>query len=162
MSRFWSAVSHIVRNGLDHGVESRDERRAAGKPEVATLRFSAHRDGRGAVLRFADDGRGIDWDRLAERAASRGLPNATRDDLIMVMCAPGVTTKTSVTELSGRGVGMSQVREVTASLGGSMRVDSEPGRGTVFEFRLPEVATPKTIDVGGTGSLPVGSELAKM
>lgn len=151
MSRFWTAVTHVVRNGLDHGVESPEERRAAGKPETATLRFSAHRDGRAAVLRFADDGRGIDWDRLADRAAQQGLPAATREDLLAALCTPGITTKTSVTNLGGRGVGMNEVQEVTAALGGNMRVDSQPGRGTVFEFRLPGVAAPAAESVESVG-----------
>lgn len=132
------AVSaHVLRNAIDHGFDTPDERRSAGKSSTPTLRCAAHRNEDALVLTIADDGRGIDWERLANKARSAGLAAETHDDLVAALYADGVSTRDTVSELSGRGVGMSAVREVVEAAGGRVEVDSERGRGTTVNFILP-------------------------
>lgn len=134
---FWSAFVHVVRNALDHGVEPTDERLAQGKPETAQLVFAAEvMDGQ-LVVRAGDDGRGIAWERLRERAKRAGLAHETRADLVQALFTDGISTAAQVTEFSGRGVGLAAVRQACMELGGTVEVVSEPGRGSTFEFRFP-------------------------
>ncbi len=134
----WSSVVHLVRNALDHGIEPPEERLAAGKPASGRLTLSTRVDGGDFVIGFADDGRGIDWGRVKALAEEHGLPHATQSDLDQVLLTDGVSTKESVSEYSGRGVGMSAVLAATHDLGGVIRVrSSEAGRGTSVELRFP-------------------------
>ena len=133
-------LNHIVRNAIDHGIEPAAERAAAGKPAEATLRLSAWHQGGHIVIEVADDGRGLDRDKILATAQARGLavepdlPDAAVWDLIF---APGFSTASAVTDLSGRGVGMDVVRRNIASLGGQVDIDSERGEGTRVTIRLP-------------------------
>jgi len=134
---FWAATVHVVRNMMDHGLETADERRAAGKAEAGTLVLRSIATETHVVLELADDGRGIDWNAVARKASEAGLPVETPRDLEAALFHSGVSTAAAVTDLSGRGVGLSAVAERCAALGGTVRVHSERGRGTTFRFELP-------------------------
>lgn len=133
---FWSSLPHVIRNAVDHGLESPEDRTAAGKEEAGLLRLECRQDGDVVELSFSDDGRGIDWDKLAEKAAAKGLPHDSREDLVDAMFTDDVSTRDQATETSGRGVGLAAVRAAWKALGGHIVVDSVPGRGTSFRFRV--------------------------
>lgn len=133
-ANFWSAFVHAVRNALDHGIESSPERIAAGKPEQGRIEISTECDGSRFVVAISDDGRGVDWDRISDKAKELGLPTATRADLVTALFAHGVSTTTTITELSGRGVGMAALLAATREMGGTAEVQSERGRGATFRF----------------------------
>ena len=137
-ANFWSAFVHVVRNAVDHGIESSSERAVAGKSELGRLELSTIQDGGQFIVRLSDDGRGINWDALAQKAERNGLPWATRENLIDALFADGVSTKDEVSEYSGRGVGMGAVREACISLGGKIDINSEPGKGTAISFIFPD------------------------
>lgn len=142
-SAFWAAFVHVIRNAIDHGIEPPAERRAAGKPERPKLELSASVDAKALTIEISDDGRGIDWARVREKAAQRGLPHETDRDLLEALFVGGLSTAESVTELSGRGVGMSAVRSAASALGGAVSVLSTRGQGTTVRFRFPIVETTK-------------------
>ncbi len=132
---------HVVRNAVDHGIEPPRARAHAGKPEVGTVSIDARAAAGMLLVTVGDDGRGIDPNRLAEAATARGIdvsvwPPDQRLDLIF---APEVTTAERVTTISGRGIGLDQARRALERIGGSIRVESELGRGTRFHIRLPLV-----------------------
>lgn len=132
---------HMVRNAVDHGVETPDARRRAGKAERGIVRLSAYHAGGSVVIALKDDGRGLDRDRLVAKAVSRGMidPERTLSDREVheMIFAPGFSTAEQVTDLSGRGVGMDVVRRNIESLRGRIDIDSEHGTGTQFTVRLP-------------------------
>ncbi|HSO32916.1 MAG TPA: ATP-binding protein [Labilithrix sp.] len=138
----WSVLVHVVRNAVDHGIESHDERVALGKPPPR-LTLGANVASDQLVVEVADDGRGIDWSRVREKAAARGMPAETGDHLLSALLDPGFTTRDQVTTLSGRGVGMAAVDEEIRRLGGSLAVESERGRGTTWRFTFPLRSEPK-------------------
>ena len=131
---------HIVRNALDHGVESPEARLAAGKPRRGRVSMTVAPRGREVVLTFSDDGRGIDRDTIVKRARETGLlaPNEPDPrDPFSLLFRPGFSTAEAVTEFSGRGVGLDVVSENLARLGGRVWVRSTPGKGTTFEVVVP-------------------------
>jgi chemotaxis protein histidine kinase CheA/ActR/RegA family two-component response regulator len=136
-------LMHLVRNGVDHGVELPDARRAAGKPPEGTLRLSAHHRGNQIVIELADDGAGIHPDKLRNKAREKNLASeaelAEMDDqqVLDVIFRPGFSTAARVTEVSGRGVGMDVVRDTVNRLSGSIDIASTPGVGSTFTLRLP-------------------------
>lgn len=141
VERMMDPVLHIVRNAVSHGIETPDERQAAGKAPAATLKLSAAASGETVVIDIADDGRGIDAALVVERARQVGLPvpagpidNAALLDLIS---APGFSTRDESDRVSGRGFGMNVVREALQELGGSIQLETTPGRGTRFTIELP-------------------------
>ncbi len=134
---FWTVLTHMVRNTVDHGLESPEQRLDLGKPAQATVTLALTRSDNDLSWTIVDDGRGIDWATIAVRAKALGLPADTRVDLEAALFAPGVSSKNKVTSASGRGVGLSAVREVVASLGGRIEVLSELGQGTKFSIHLP-------------------------
>ncbi len=134
---FWSAFVHVVRNALDHGLETREQRDKVGKRVPARLVLSAEEQDAYFLIALRDDGRGIDWGAIRERARAVHLPSTTREDLVEALFADGVSTKPEVTDLSGRGVGMGAVRDATRKLGGSIEIDTVSGKGTTFRFRIP-------------------------
>jgi two-component system chemotaxis sensor kinase CheA len=134
-------LMHVVRNAFDHAIESGEERAAAGKPPEGCIRLDASQRGRDVVIAVSDDGRGIDADAVRERAVERGLisPEADLSDkeILDLVFTPGLSTRSRVTETSGRGVGMDVVRANIGALGGIVDVESEPGRGTTITVTLP-------------------------
>ncbi len=134
---FCATLVHVLRNAIDHGLESADERRAAGKPATGRLLLGARMDASSFVMSVEDDGRGIDWARVAEKARAAGVPATTERELLEALFSDGVSTCDDVTTLSGRGVGLGAARARCAELGGTLSVRSERGRGTRFEFAFP-------------------------
>ncbi len=134
---FWGAFVHVVRNAIDHGLETPDERTAAGKLAPGTLTVRTFADDSELVVSLEDDGRGIDWDRVATSARKHGLPHQTRADLEAVLFADGISTKEVTTELSGRGVGMGAVLAEVRDLGGQLSVSTTSGRGTRWTASFP-------------------------
>jgi two-component system chemotaxis sensor kinase CheA len=134
---FWAGLVHVVRNAVDHGIETADERAAAGKLARGNVEFRARVHAGDIVIEIADDGGGIDWDRLAAKARAAGLPSTKRADVERALFVSGISTREQITDVSGRGVGLAAVWDATASLGGTVRVESIRGRETRFVFRLP-------------------------
>lgn len=134
-------LMHLVRNCVDHGIESPKRRREAGKPAVGTIHLRAYHDANSVVIEVADDGSGIDLARVRERGAELGLirEGETPDEhgLVELLFVPGFSTARSVTELSGRGVGMDVVRRTIAAMSGTLEVSTKTGVGTTFTIRLP-------------------------
>lgn len=134
---------HLIRNALDHGLETPAERRAAGKPEEGMIRISAYQREESVVIEIADDGRGIDVDRVRQRAVERDMVDAaaldemTRDEVLQLILLPGLSTRDQTTDLSGRGVGMDVVASLVRRLGGSIALHSEFGKGTNVRLTLP-------------------------
>jgi len=141
IERLGEPLTHLIRNAVDHGIEQADERIAAGKPAEGTLTLSAeHRSGR-ILIRIGDDGKGIDRDRVFAKAVEKGLisPDTvmSKEEIDLLIFAPGFSTAQTVTNVSGRGVGMDVVRQNVKDLGGRITIDSEPGKGTTFTLTLP-------------------------
>ena len=136
-SSFWSAFIHVIRNAIDHGLEPAALREANGKGANGSLELRTHVEDSHFVISLRDDGRGIDWERVRERAAELGLPHATRQELVDALFSEGLSTAAEVTEHSGRGVGLAAVREACVARNGSVTVDSKPNEGTTFTFRFP-------------------------
>jgi two-component system chemotaxis sensor kinase CheA len=132
---------HVIRNALDHGIEAPDERARAGKPAAGTLTLRASASDGGLCIEIGDDGAGIDWDAIAAAAKARDLPHRTQAELVEALCADGVTTRSEVTALSGRGVGMAAFRERVTRMQGTLEVKSVRGRGTTWIARFPASAT---------------------
>ncbi len=132
---------HIIRNAVAHGFESPEERKRAGKPATGTIRLAAKREGNTVVIDIRDDGRGIQFDKVRERAIARGLlapgQAAGPKELLRYLFAPGFSTADSTDETSGRGVGLDVVKDRLASLNGTVSILTKKGRGTVFRLRLP-------------------------
>ena len=136
-------LNHLIRNSIDHGIEPADVRRRLGKPETARVRLSAAHRGNSVIITVADDGGGIDVDRIRRKAVERGLVTADKAaalddaDAINLIWEPGFSTKESVSAVSGRGVGMDIVRTKVRQLSGSIEVSSVRGVGTTFTISLP-------------------------
>ena len=134
---------HLVRNAIDHGIEPADVRLRRGKPEMATVRLSASHRGNSVIISIADDGGGIDVERIRDRAVSRGLVSAEQAatlsprELTDFIWQPGFSTAKQVSNISGRGVGMDIVRTKIEALSGSIDVETKLGEGTTFIIRLP-------------------------
>ncbi len=132
---------HLVRNSIVHGLEAPAARAAAGKSDTGELRIEVRKEGNEVVVVFADDGAGLDLERIRARAISAGLVSADRKlderELMDLIFLPGLSTAREVTELAGRGIGMDVVREQAASLGGRVNVATEKGRGTRLTMYLP-------------------------
>ena len=132
---------HLVRNAVDHGVESPEERAARGKPATATVSLIAAREGNEAVIRVSDDGGGIDLDRVLDKAVARGVvrrrEGLTREQIMDLIFLPGFSTSATISDISGRGVGLDVVRTNVTRLKGMIDVDSTVGVGTTFTIRLP-------------------------
>lgn len=132
---------HMVRNSVDHGIESAAERRAAGKPENGTVQLKAYQGSGRVVVEISDDGKGLDRERILAKARERRLVDADRNlsdaEVFALIFEPGFSTAEKVTDISGRGVGMDVVRRSVDSLRGRIEVTSEPGQGTTFSIQLP-------------------------
>jgi two-component system chemotaxis sensor kinase CheA len=134
-------LMHLLRNAMDHGIESPEVRLAAGKPVKGRLSLNAYHDSGSIVIEIADDGAGLDRERILQKALERGLlaPTATPSDqdIYNLIFEPGFSTAAAVTSLSGRGVGMDVVKRNITALRGSVDLDSQAGQGTRVRIRLP-------------------------
>lgn len=134
-------LTHMIRNAVDHGIESAEERIAAGKPAEGTIYLSAEQKGARIVVRVRDDGRGINRERVRAKAIERGIISAdaaiSDEEIDGLICAPGFSTAESISNISGRGVGMDVVRSNVEALGGRLEINSIPGEGTTFTMALP-------------------------
>ena len=137
---FWGGFSHVLRNAIDHGIESHEQRELSGKPPVGMIAIRARLEGKKFILELSDDGRGIDWTLLAQRASIAGLPTATPADLEAALFADGLSTKSEVSDISGRGVGLGAARACCEALGGETWIKSMRGSGTTIGFAFPHAA----------------------
>ncbi|MEZ0311628.1 MAG: chemotaxis protein CheA [Myxococcota bacterium] len=141
VERLADPLTHLVRNAIDHGIEPPPARVAAGKVETGKIRISAKAHGGSVLIEVRDDGRGIDHDKVRQRAIERGMLGAqdqpSRAELEALIFAPGFSTADAVSTISGRGVGMDVVKRIVESLGGSVAVSSETGLGTTTRIKLP-------------------------
>ncbi|MCK4743228.1 MAG: chemotaxis protein CheA [Sulfuriflexus sp.] len=141
MEKIGDPMVHLVRNALDHGIETPEQRLEAGKDETGTLTLNAYHKGGNIVIELSDDGAGINKERVLNKARSNGLVGENEelsDDAINdLIFHPGLSTAEALSDVSGRGVGMDVVRKNIKSLGGSVRVDSTEGKGAVFTIQLP-------------------------
>nr|WP_298121687.1 Hpt domain-containing protein [uncultured Pseudoxanthomonas sp.] len=142
LDRMTAPLEHLLRNSVAHGLESPKERRKAGKPEEGTVHVALRREGSEMVLEVSDDGAGLNRDAIRKRAEQRGLlqpgavlPDSALDRLIL---EPGFSTYDQVSQLAGRGVGMDVVYNEVRQLGGSLEINSVPGKGATFTLRLPQ------------------------
>lgn len=134
-------LMHMVRNSLDHGIEPVETRRAAGKPERARISLRASHQAGHILIEIEDDGRGLDREKILAKARDRGLVleghTLSDNDIYNLIFEPGFSTAAAVTDVSGRGVGMDVVRKQVMKLRGRIEIHSEPGKGTVFQLKLP-------------------------
>jgi len=141
MEKISDPLVHLVRNSLDHGIETPEERMASGKSETGTVTLNAYHQGGNIVIEVIDDGKGLNPEKILEKAKQKGLISGAEiltveqiNDLIFL---PGFSTAAEVTDISGRGVGMDVVRRNIQELNGSVEVKSNPGKGSTFAIRLP-------------------------
>jgi two-component system chemotaxis sensor kinase CheA len=134
---FWSVFTHVVRNTLDHGIEAGRDRIAAGKPAAGRVQIALAAADACIELRVTDDGKGIAWESIRARAAALGLRHESAADLEEALYADKVSSQTTATEISGRGIGMGAVREVVRACGGSITIETALGIGTTLTFRFP-------------------------
>jgi two-component system chemotaxis sensor kinase CheA len=140
IERIGDPLTHLLRNAIDHGIESIDDRVAAGKPAQGTVTLRAAHQAGQIVIDIADDGRGLSRARILEKARSNGIAvadNASDADVWNLIFAPGFSTASEVTDVSGRGVGMDVVKRNILSLGGQVELSSTEGQGATVRIRLP-------------------------
>ena len=141
MEKIGDPMVHLIRNSMDHGIETPDVRIANGKPETGTVVLNAFHQSGNIVIEIKDDGAGLNTDRILQKAIENGLvsadQNLTQEQMFDLIFQPGFSTADVVSDLSGRGVGMDVVRRNIAALNGSIEVSSERGKGSRFVIRLP-------------------------
>ncbi|MBN2404120.1 MAG: chemotaxis protein CheA, partial [Coriobacteriia bacterium] len=136
-------IVHLLRNSADHGIEPPQDRKAAGKPERGTVRLVAQREREQVRIVVSDDGRGMDVERIWQKAVERGMVSPeerdsyTQQDVLLLTCSPGFSTAQAATKVSGRGVGMDVVKGKIEYLGGTLVIRSHPGEGTQMVLSLP-------------------------
>ncbi len=135
-------LMHLIRNSMDHGLETREERLAAGKPSTGRVTLEAVNTGGDVLITVRDDGRGLDRDKLIRKAREQGILTKAESELTdreayLLILQPGFSTKDAVTEFSGRGVGMDVVKKNIEKVGGTVSIDSKPGRGTTVTIKIP-------------------------
>jgi chemotaxis protein histidine kinase CheA len=159
-SAFWSSTIHVIRNAIDHGFESRDARVAEGKAPRGLLVLRARETDSDMIFEIEDDGGGIDWIKLRTRARESCAHLAAVDDTELLFM-DGVSSRDTVTEFSGRGVGLAATRAECVALGGKVSVDSRRGRGTRFSFTFPkeqaESDAPRESGINPAGDERLGS-----
>ena len=141
IERMGDPLTHLLRNAADHGIESPEERERLGKPPEGTIRLAAFHQGDNIVIEVSDDGRGLDPERLRQKALALGMIGAEQElsteETYALIFAPGFSTATTVTNVSGRGVGMDVVKKNVEGLNGTIAIASELGRGTRIRIKLP-------------------------
>ena len=160
LARLEAPLNHMLRNAIDHGVEGPEDRLAAGKSETAHLRLQARHHAGMLEVRIRDDGRGIDPERVRTKVIEKRLQSAdiaaglNKTELLEFLFLPGFSTASQVTEVSGRGVGLDVVSQTVREIGGTVRLESQPGQGSEFILSLPitlSVIRAVTVMVGGEG-----------
>ncbi|KUO70121.1 MAG: chemotaxis protein CheA [Desulfosporosinus sp. BRH_c37] len=149
-------LMHLIRNSVDHGIESPEERRAAGKPELGTIKLDAYHEGNHIAIVISDDGAGLDLEKIRSIAVSKGLVGEREElserDISNLIFLPGFSTADKVTDISGRGVGMDVVKKALNNLGGMVDITTRKGQGTTFTIRLPltlAIIQALLVEVGG-------------
>lgn len=141
VERLADPMVHLIRNAVDHAIETPDERLQGGKPRRGRIRLIAGHEGDRVSIRVEDDGRGLNRERIVQKGVARNMiPQGTSPDdprVVNLIFEPGFSTRDEVSEMSGRGVGLDVVRDSVRALRGSLTVESAPGQGTAFIFRLP-------------------------
>lgn len=141
LERMVTPLEHVLRNAIDHGIETSTERKNLGKPAQGVISLNIHREGGDVVLELSDDGRGLDVMAIRKKAIARGLvdkdANLSDEEVMRFIFAAGFSTAKELTQLSGRGVGMDVVQSEIADLGGSVELHSKQKQGTMFVFRVP-------------------------
>ncbi len=158
MEKIGDPLVHLVRNSLDHGIETPEARLAAGKPETGIIHLNAFHEGGNIVIEIRDDGAGLNRERILAKAIENGLvdpeDHLSDEQIHDLIFAPGFSTAEVVSDVSGRGVGMDVVRKNIRALGGTVEVHSEPGQGSTFTIRLP-----LTLAILDGQSVRVGQEI---
>ncbi len=154
---FWSAFVHVVRNTVDHGVDDREERRRLGKPDKSVIKVETAIEGDRFIVSVQDDGPGVDWERLKAKAAELGIATPATMRSAELLCLSGLSSKDTVTELSGRGVGMTALADACEPLHGTIEVESERGVGTRITFSFPKELS---VYEGHKALLKTGSPIA--
>ncbi len=135
------ALVHMIRNAIDHGIETPEVRASHGKSGTGTMRLAAYHAGGSVVVELADDGKGLDRDKILKKALEKGLLSSDKalseSEVFSLICAPGISTAEQITDVSGRGVGMDVVHRNIEALRGRIEIASQPGQGTTFTLRLP-------------------------
>jgi two-component system sensor histidine kinase and response regulator WspE len=158
LAKLDAPLGHLLRNAVDHGIELREQRAAAGKSSEGVVRLEARHYAGQLQIIVSDDGCGVDLEKLGEKVIARKLTNAetarqlSEAELLEFLFLPGLTLKEEVTEISGRGVGLDVVQSMIKQVRGTVRVTSEPGRGTRFQMQLPltlSVVRTLLVDIGG-------------
>jgi HAMP domain-containing protein/HPt (histidine-containing phosphotransfer) domain-containing protein len=139
-SPVWSALSHAIRNSVDHGIEPARERIERGLLPEGTIRLEVRKAPGRLIIEVADDGRGIQWAVLAKKAKAASMPHETHADLLQALFADGISSRDNVSDTSGRGVGMGALRDACRQLGGSVTVESPPRGGTLLRCTFPDEA----------------------
>ncbi len=143
LERMRDPLTHLLRNAVDHGIESPEERERQGKPRQGHIWLRAHRERESVAIEIADDGRGLNREEILRKAIQQGLVTPAEAEemnnaqIFRLICEPGFSTAKEVTNVSGRGVGMDVVLREVEALHGSLTIESEPGKGTTFRVRLP-------------------------
>jgi two-component system chemotaxis sensor kinase CheA len=158
---FFSELVHVVRNAVDHGLESPEERRALGKPSKGKLTLAACVEAGELTFEVGDDGRGIDWAAIVEGAKERGLPHSTQAELLDALCEDGLTTRRVATDISGRGIGMSAFRRRLDALSGALEVRSSKGAGTSWLMHFHWPVEGRIAELSVRPSKPGGSASAR-
>jgi chemotaxis protein histidine kinase CheA len=155
-------LTHMLRNAIDHGIEAEAERLASGKPRMATLRLQAHQQVERIVIEISDDGRGIDIERVKQRAVASRLASSEEvrqmndDEVVRFIFTPGFSTAAAISDVSGRGVGLDVALVNVTKLGGKIDVLTEAGQGTTFRLDMPLSAAIQPMLLADTGVQPVG------
>lgn len=158
-------LMHIIRNSIDHGIEPPSERERIGKPRAGTIELDAYQQGNHVVIEVTDDGRGLDIEKIREKAISRGLMKADQklneEDIVNFLYEPGFSTAEAVSQVSGRGVGLDVVKQNISLLSGMIDINSEKGKGSKFKITLPiTLAIIKALIIkscGKTYAIPLNS-----
>jgi len=159
---------HLLRNAVDHGLEQPHLRLLAGKPATGHIAVTARRERDRVILELSDDGKGMDPERLKQAAVARGAITAEQAaalghrEALMLACLPGVSTAQTVTDVSGRGVGMDAVKKVVETVGGTLEIDSAPGAGTRVTLRLPLTVAVQPVLLVQVGEEILGLPMAKV
>jgi two-component system chemotaxis sensor kinase CheA len=168
LDRLADPLVHLVRNAVDHGIEAPEQRREAGKPPAGRLVIDARRERDHVRISVADDGRGIDLDKVRRRAVESGIlhPDLAADlapaDVAALVFRPGVSTAATVSEVSGRGVGMDAVKSTIEGLGGRVELESNAGLGTVTTLLVPLTAALQRVLLVALGAEQVAIPIAKV